>query len=118
MGPHGSRFGPNILSLDTIHPTDFVGYGPCRVLTGPDFQSVFNLQLWASNAKLINYYMFYGYANSVFSLLLRNFLFAPYSGTSWGAIPFPGVYTSYDYGASVTFCVIVFSFGCVLTFRH
>ncbi|KAG5636685.1 hypothetical protein DXG03_004690, partial [Asterophora parasitica] len=36
------------------------GYTPCRVLTGPDFQSVFNLQLWASNAKLINYYMFYG----------------------------------------------------------
>jgi hypothetical protein len=38
-----------------------VGYDPCRVLTGPDFQSVFNLQLWASNAKLINYYMIYGY---------------------------------------------------------
>ncbi|KAG5636746.1 hypothetical protein DXG03_004678, partial [Asterophora parasitica] len=59
------------------------GYTPCRVLTGPDFQSVFNLQLWASNAKLINYYMFYG-------------------GTSWGGIPFPGVYTSYDYGAAIT----------------
>ncbi|KAF8877096.1 glycoside hydrolase family 35 protein [Infundibulicybe gibba] len=59
------------------------GYPPCRVLTGPDFQSVFNRQLWASNAKLINYYMLYG-------------------GTSWGAIPFPGVYTSYDYGASIT----------------
>lgn len=38
----------------------FPGYAPCRVLTGPDFQSVFNLQLWASNAKLINYYMLYG----------------------------------------------------------
>ena len=37
------------------------GYGSCRVLTGPDFQSVFNLQLWASNAKLISYYMLYGY---------------------------------------------------------
>ena len=36
------------------------GYGACQVLTGPDFQSVFNLQLWASNAKLINYYMLYG----------------------------------------------------------
>jgi len=23
------------------------------------------------------------------------------SGTSWGGLPFPGVYTSYDYGASV-----------------
>lgn len=24
-------------------------------------------------------------------------------GTSWGGIPFPGVYTSYDYGASVRY---------------
>ncbi|PFH51224.1 glycoside hydrolase family 35 protein [Amanita thiersii Skay4041] len=69
-------------SFDAWGPTA-PGYGPCRVLTGPDFQSVFNLQLWASNAKLINYYMLYG-------------------GTSWGGIPFPGVYTSYDYGASIT----------------
>ncbi|KAF9018457.1 glycoside hydrolase family 35 protein [Hymenopellis radicata] len=57
-------------------------YPPCAVLTGPEFMSVFNLQLWASNAKLINYYMLYG-------------------GTSWGAIPFPSVYTSYDYGAAI-----------------
>ncbi|KAJ7092896.1 glycoside hydrolase family 35 protein [Mycena belliarum] len=59
------------------------GYAPCAELTGPGFQSVFNLQLWASNAKLINYYMLYG-------------------GTSWGGLPFPGVYTSYDYGAPIT----------------
>ncbi len=25
-----------------------------------------------------------------------------FSGTSWGGIAFPGVYTSYDYGASVS----------------
>ncbi|KAF4577239.1 hypothetical protein EYR36_005226 [Pleurotus pulmonarius] len=68
-------------SFDAWGPTS-PGYAPCRTLTGADFQSVFNLQLWASNAKLINYYMFYG-------------------GTSWGAIPFHGVYTSYDYGASI-----------------
>lgn len=59
------------------------GYSACGELTGPNFQSVFNKQLWASNAKLINYYMLYG-------------------GTSWGAIPFPGVYTSYDYGAAIS----------------
>lgn len=59
------------------------GYDACRILTGPSFQSVFNLQLWADNAKLINYYMFYG-------------------GTSWGGTPYPGVYTSYDYGATIT----------------
>ncbi|RDB14620.1 putative beta-galactosidase A [Hypsizygus marmoreus] len=69
-------------SFDAWGPTA-PGYAPCRVLTDADFQSVFNLQLWASNAKLINYYMLYG-------------------GTSWGAIPFHGVYTSYDYGASLT----------------
>ncbi|KAF7311208.1 BetaGal-dom2 domain-containing protein [Mycena kentingensis (nom. inval.)] len=59
------------------------GYAPCATLTGPDFQSVFNMHLWASNAKLINYYMFYG-------------------GTSWGGLPYPGVYTSYDYGAAIS----------------
>ncbi|EEB90827.1 hypothetical protein MPER_10919, partial [Moniliophthora perniciosa FA553] len=60
------------------------GYEKCRELTGPDFQSVFNLQLWASNAKLINYYMTYG-------------------GTSWGGMPWHGVYTSYDYGSASMF---------------
>ncbi|KAF8173226.1 glycoside hydrolase family 35 protein [Mycena galopus ATCC 62051] len=59
------------------------GYGPCAELTGRAFQSVFNLHLWASNAKLINYYMLYG-------------------GTSWGGLPFPYVYTSYDYGAPIS----------------
>lgn len=69
-------------SFDAWGPTA-PGYESCRVLTGPDFESVFYLQLWASNAKLMNYYMVYG-------------------GTSWGGLPFPGVYTSYDYGASIT----------------
>ncbi|KAH8078388.1 glycoside hydrolase superfamily [Cristinia sonorae] len=58
------------------------GYDACEVLTGPDFQDVFYKQNWASNVKLISYYMLYG-------------------GTSWGGIPFPGVYTSYDYGAAI-----------------
>ncbi|KAI0263999.1 glycoside hydrolase family 35 protein [Gloeopeniophorella convolvens] len=58
------------------------GYANCRELTGPNFQSVFYRQLWASNAKLMSFYMFYG-------------------GTSWGGLPFPGVYTSYDYGATI-----------------
>ncbi|KAI9568565.1 glycoside hydrolase family 35 protein [Boletus coccyginus] len=58
------------------------GYDQCRVLTGADFENVFNLNLWAANAKLINYYMLYG-------------------GTSWGGLPFPGVYTSYDYGSAI-----------------
>ncbi|KAF9046172.1 glycoside hydrolase family 35 protein [Panaeolus papilionaceus] len=69
-------------SFDAWGPTS-PGYDACRTLTGPDFESVFNLNLWAANAKLINYYMLYG-------------------GTSWGALPFPGVYTSYDYGSTIT----------------
>jgi len=36
------------------------GYQACQQLTDANFMSVFNLQLWASNAKLINYYMLYG----------------------------------------------------------
>ncbi|KAK7031967.1 glycoside hydrolase family 35 protein [Favolaschia claudopus] len=68
-------------SFDAWGPTA-PGYAPCAQLTGPNFQSVFNRQLWASNAKLISYYMIYG-------------------GTSWGAIPFHGVYSSYDYGATI-----------------
>ncbi|KAK7019437.1 hypothetical protein VNI00_018047 [Paramarasmius palmivorus] len=52
------------------------GYERCRELTGADFQSVFDLQLWASNAKLINYYMTYG-------------------GTSWGGMPWHCKYPSF-----------------------
>lgn len=46
------------------------GYDQCRALTGADFENVFNLHLWAANAKLINYYMIYGY-EYVLSLVLR-----------------------------------------------
>ncbi|KAI5120764.1 hypothetical protein M0805_004727 [Coniferiporia weirii] len=59
------------------------GYPACQELTGADFEDVFYKALWAANVKLVNYYMIFG-------------------GTSWGAIPFHGVYTSYDYGSSIT----------------
>ena len=36
------------------------GYDACELLTGPDFQDVFYKHNWASNAKLISYYMLYG----------------------------------------------------------
>ncbi|KAI0092324.1 glycoside hydrolase superfamily [Irpex rosettiformis] len=58
------------------------GYDACEVLTGPDFQDVFYKWNWASNVKLISYYMVYG-------------------GTNWGGLAEPGVYTSYGYGASI-----------------
>ncbi|KAG8932475.1 hypothetical protein FRC02_001099, partial [Tulasnella sp. 418] len=59
------------------------GYEACKTLTGHEFESVFNLNLWAQNVKMANIYMAYG-------------------GTSWGHLPFPGVYTSYDYGAAIS----------------
>ncbi|GBE78934.1 Probable beta-galactosidase [Sparassis crispa] len=58
------------------------GYNNCEILTGADFMDVFYKQNWASNVKLISYYTVYG-------------------GTSWGGLPEPSVYSSYDYGASI-----------------
>ena len=40
------------------------------MIRGADCENVFNLNLWAANAKLINYYMLYGY-EYVLSLELR-----------------------------------------------
>ncbi|KAM0747012.1 hypothetical protein T439DRAFT_340821 [Meredithblackwellia eburnea MCA 4105] len=59
------------------------GYENCREMTGMSFESVFYKSLWAANAKLISYYMVYG-------------------GTNWGNLAYPGVYTSYDYGAAIS----------------
>lgn len=42
-----------------------LGYGLCQELTGTDFQSVFNLGLWAANAKMISYYMVYGFVLAI-----------------------------------------------------
>ncbi|KAI0059604.1 glycoside hydrolase family 35 protein [Artomyces pyxidatus] len=68
-------------SFDAWGPTA-PGYANCRELTGPEFESVFYRNLWASNAKMMSFYMIFG-------------------GTSWGALPFHGVYTSYDYGSAI-----------------
>ena len=60
------------------------GYDNCRVLTGPDFESVFYKQNIAVGATAQSFYMTYG-------------------GTSWGWQADPSqVYTSYDYGAPIT----------------
>ncbi len=58
------------------------GYAKCYQLTGPDFVNVFYKTAIAQGATLFNAYMGYG-------------------GTSWGWLPFPGVYSSYDYGAAI-----------------
>lgn len=58
------------------------GFDKCRQLTGPDFINVFYKNDLAQGATLLNSYMTYG-------------------GTSWGWLPEPGVYSSYDYGAAI-----------------
>jgi beta-galactosidase GanA len=58
------------------------GYPACYTLTGPDFENVFYKSLIGQGATMLSYYMTYG-------------------GTSWGWLPFPGVYSSYDYGAAI-----------------
>jgi hypothetical protein len=83
-------------SFDAWGPTA-PGYGACREMTGPNFQSVFFRQLWSSNAKLVNFYMFYGYVGVCIGDFPSWFyLSRGQRGTSWGALPFPGVYSNVD----------------------
>lgn len=58
------------------------GYDTCGELTGPGFERVFYKNELALSTMVLNLYMVYG-------------------GTSWGGLPYPGVYTSYDYGAAI-----------------
>ncbi len=58
------------------------GYAACRRLTGARFERVFYEANIAAGATLQNFYMTFG-------------------GTSWGWLAYPGVYTSYDYGAAI-----------------
>lgn len=58
------------------------GYAACRELTGPDFERVFYESNIAQSSTMQNFYMTFG-------------------GTSWGWLAYPGVYTSYDYGAAL-----------------
>ena len=69
------------------------GYDACEVLTGPDFEDVFYKNNWAANIKMMSYYMFYGYAYLCVSSM--SLLMVLPRGTSWGGIPFPGVYTRF-----------------------
>ncbi|KIJ53629.1 glycoside hydrolase family 35 protein [Sphaerobolus stellatus SS14] len=59
-----------------------VGYDNCEALLGPEFSNVFYKNNVASGAFAQSFYMLYG-------------------GTNWGNIAYPGVYTSYDYGAAI-----------------
>ncbi len=63
-------------------PWGGAGYDKCRQLTGADFEKVFYDTNIAVGSTMQSFYMTYG-------------------GTSWGYLPFPGVYTSYDYGSAI-----------------
>ncbi len=58
------------------------GYDKCQQLTGPDFVNVFYKTMLSEGVTMLNSYMTYG-------------------GTSWGWLPEPSVYSSYDYGAAI-----------------
>ncbi|KAK7060173.1 hypothetical protein VNI00_000937 [Paramarasmius palmivorus] len=58
------------------------GFDNCAILTGPNFERVFYKNQFAMSTTIFNIYMTYG-------------------GTNWGGIGFPGVYSSYDYGAAI-----------------
>ncbi len=59
------------------------GYGYERAFDGPAYERQFYLTNVANGIKLQNVYMAFG-------------------GTSWGWLPAPVVYTSYDYGAAIS----------------
>ncbi|KAF8958808.1 glycoside hydrolase superfamily [Flammula alnicola] len=62
-------------------------------------------QTW--NPVPTNYYSYHAQVNSskpqfipgIMQKMINFYIF--YGGTSWGAIPYPGIYTSYDYGATI-----------------
>eukprot|EP00871_Galdieria_phlegrea_P000384 jgi/Galph1/1346/GphlegSOOS_G6097.1 len=58
------------------------GYHYCYEMTNSNFERVFYQNQIAQGETMMNFYMTFG-------------------GTTWGWLPFPGVYTSYDYGAAI-----------------
>jgi beta-galactosidase GanA len=64
-------------------PWNGAGYGYERDLDGPAYERRFYLTNIANGIKIHNIYMVFG-------------------GTSWGWLPAPVVYTSYDYGAAIS----------------
>jgi beta-galactosidase GanA len=64
-------------------PWNGAGYGYEHALDGPAYERRFYLTNIANGIKIHNVYMVFG-------------------GTSWGWLPAPVVYTSYDYGAAIS----------------
>jgi beta-galactosidase GanA len=58
------------------------GYDNCYTMTGPAFENVYYKNNIAQGATMQSNYMGVG-------------------GTNWGWLPYPGVYSSYDYGSAI-----------------
>ncbi|GJQ08631.1 hypothetical protein GpartN1_g422.t1 [Galdieria partita] len=67
----------------SFNPWGGTGFGDCYKLTSSKFEKIFYKSNIIQGASLQNYYMTYG-------------------GSTWGWLPFPEVYTSYDYGAAIS----------------
>lgn len=68
-------------------------YYGCQQLTGAAFENVFCQTLWAAYAKMLSYYIFfYGCVHDGLCITSESHT-TPSSGTSWGALPYPGVYS-------------------------
>jgi beta-galactosidase GanA len=66
----------------SFDPWGGAGYAACQQMVGSAFETASARDLLASGISILSYYMTYG-------------------GTSWGFEPYPGVYSSYDYGAAL-----------------
>lgn len=67
----------------SFNPWGGTGFGDCYKLTSSKFEKIFYKYNIIQGVSLQNFYMTYG-------------------GSTWGWLPFPGVYTSYDYGAAIS----------------
>jgi hypothetical protein len=79
--PNSPLFFPEFQG-GSFDPWGGAGYENCRQLTGSPFEKVYYNNNVAAGSTMMNFYMSYG-------------------GTSWGFMPCPCVYSSYDYGSVI-----------------
>lgn len=86
MGYHLSNPGSPLFFPEfqggSFDPWGGAGYDNCRQLTNSQFEKVYYDNNIAAGSTMMNFYMSYG-------------------GTSWGFMPCPCVYSSYDYGSVI-----------------
>ncbi|QRW12333.1 glycoside hydrolase family 35 protein [Ceratobasidium sp. AG-Ba] len=93
VGTNYDNYHQNINPAEPLYLAEFqggaidfwkgAGYKKCLDLVNEQFANVFYKNNYAAGAYLQSLYMTYG-------------------GTNWGNLAYPGVYTSYDYGAAIS----------------